>query len=220
MYPLGRMYYWFSSRTGPDRAMIVLTENRRVEVNYRDQSDTFKIRDTKAADVLCVVTFIPKTEGEWRGEYYNEVADRLGYIPQNKGETLEGFIARVVDTKQREEDEERAILADPVRLLERLLKNRDWYYVYSDDHRVWLAGEAVSKQIQELIPKVPAEKVVEFWKQYAPDDMKDNPPVALALGGLSNTCAKSFAEIPDDQLRDLRENATASDMLDELEARV
>lgn len=30
----------------------------------------------------------------------------------------------------------------------------------------------------------------------------------------------AFAEIPDEELRDLRENATASDMLDELEGRI
>jgi hypothetical protein len=30
----------------------------------------------------------------------------------------------------------------------------------------------------------------------------------------------AFSEIPDDALRDLRENATASDMLDEIEARM
>lgn len=31
-----------------------------------------------------------------------------------------------------------------------LLKTHDWYYNYSDDHRVWRAGEEEYKKIMEL----------------------------------------------------------------------
>ncbi len=30
------------------------------------------------------------------------------------------------------------------------LDRHDWYYYFSDDHRVWCAGEAASKEIIEL----------------------------------------------------------------------
>jgi len=38
--------------------------------------------------------------------------------------------------------------------LERLLRNHDWFYAYSDDYRVWSAGEGRSREIRELVQKL------------------------------------------------------------------
>lgn len=38
--------------------------------------------------------------------------------------------------------------------LESLLKEHDWYYAYSDDHRVWKRGEEERKVIGELTARL------------------------------------------------------------------
>lgn len=34
------------------------------------------------------------------------------------------------------------------------LNSHDWYYMYSDDHRVWSAGERDRKRLQELSKQI------------------------------------------------------------------
>lgn len=46
----------------------------------------------------------------------------------------------------------------------KLLQCHDWYYVFSDDHRVWLAGEAQYKRIMELSKLY--DPTLEIFRQY------------------------------------------------------
>jgi hypothetical protein len=43
---------------------------------------------------------------------------------------------------------------DKVALLKHLIDTHDWYYAFSDDHRVWSAGEAASKRISQLLEEL------------------------------------------------------------------
>jgi hypothetical protein len=49
-----------------------------------------------------------------------------------------------------------------------LLKSHDWYYSYSDDHRVWKDGELKARQLQEL--QQAHDPDFQVWNQYAPQD--------------------------------------------------
>lgn len=45
-----------------------------------------------------------------------------------------------------------------------LLKIHDWYYVFSDDHRVWKAGEEQYKKIMALAKE--HDPSFEIFRQY------------------------------------------------------
>jgi hypothetical protein len=53
---------------------------------------------------------------------------------------------------------------------ENQLKNMDWYYAFSDDHRVWCAGEAAIaelKTLRENLSKEDAARATKLWEQYS-----------------------------------------------------
>jgi len=48
-----------------------------------------------------------------------------------------------------------------------MLKNFDWYYNMSDDHRVWRAGEAANARIREVAKTSDVHKeLYEFWSKH------------------------------------------------------
>lgn len=54
-------------------------------------------------------------------------------------------------------------------LYEHLLKNHDWTYAYSDDHRVWCSGEAARKrinQLKEMLSTENMDKAEKLFKKY------------------------------------------------------
>jgi len=55
--------------------------------------------------------------------------------------------------------------------LESLLKNHDWNYAWSDDNRVYRAGQDVQDQITSLVKKLGDEGKT-LYNKYAPSDMK------------------------------------------------
>lgn len=59
---------------------------------------------------------------------------------------------------------------DPWAEYERLLKNHDWTFEMSDDHRVWEAGRAAQERLirlKELLCTVNKERAMEMWRLYA-----------------------------------------------------
>jgi hypothetical protein len=55
--------------------------------------------------------------------------------------------------------------------LEHRLQNHDWYYAFSDDHRVWQAGEASRRILLNLMSeavKIDAYKARKMFARYAP----------------------------------------------------
>jgi hypothetical protein len=55
--------------------------------------------------------------------------------------------------------------------LENLLKQHDWYYAWSDDSRVFKAGNAVQNQINSLIDQL-GQEGKDLYNKYVPSDMK------------------------------------------------
>ena len=52
------------------------------------------------------------------------------------------------------------------------LKNHDWYYEYSDDHRVWSNGSRERSKIKGLMSKLPKQYAAELYNKYAPEQFK------------------------------------------------
>lgn len=55
--------------------------------------------------------------------------------------------------------------------LEKRLKDHDWYYAYSDDHRVWMSGEKSRALLLGLLgeaAKVDVYKARKMFGKYAP----------------------------------------------------
>jgi hypothetical protein len=63
-----------------------------------------------------------------------------------------------------------------------LLKSHDWYYDYSDDHRVWRAGSAAYSQLRGMQKNLDPQG--EIWNKYAPDDYKIKPPAPADINPL------------------------------------
>jgi hypothetical protein len=56
-------------------------------------------------------------------------------------------------------------------------KNFDWYYNYSDDHRVWRSGEAASKQLLEESKTDPIKsKIYTDWCIYINSSRRNEQP--------------------------------------------
>lgn len=56
----------------------------------------------------------------------------------------------------------------PLEELELCLRHHDWYYQYSDDHRVWTSGESAWHRIEELKTKVTSSEYATLLDKYAP----------------------------------------------------
>lgn len=59
---------------------------------------------------------------------------------------------------------------DDWELYEHLLSVMDWYYAFSDDHRVWCAGEAAISRLRTLreeLSKSDKDRADKLWEKYA-----------------------------------------------------
>jgi hypothetical protein len=68
-----------------------------------------------------------------------------------------------------EERQERRF-PDKVTLLKHLIDTHDWYYHFSDDHRVWSSGEAAGRRIKLLLEELKDShpEVKKYYEEKAP----------------------------------------------------
>lgn len=104
----------------------------------------------------------------WETEngYYTEGSG----IWTSKNKTVESAVIAHNSLLQKTKDHEIFLEKNPFDNLEEQLKKHDWFYHYSDDHRVWSNGEKHWKIIRKLIEQIPTEKVLQLWEKYAPKD--------------------------------------------------
>jgi hypothetical protein len=195
MFKIGSLYYWFNHGRstprrgakkctcgkpiancdgwhGPKATTVVMLDGTFIEMDFTNYNDMNKIKGINAELVAGTITRVP-ADNRWSGEYGKTYSLSCGYMSGEANETKEEFAARLLKAQADDEAEEAAIKADPAKELERLLTNRDWYYHYSDDHSVWLGGEATTRRMMALIEKVPADKVKELWGTCkVPEDIK------------------------------------------------
>lgn len=65
-------------------------------------------------------------------------------------------------------------------MLVKALKGHDWYYSYSDDHRVWDRGRQASERIGSLMEQYTAEAgaraAAELWNSHCPKGFRRQVP--------------------------------------------
>jgi hypothetical protein len=71
-----------------------------------------------------------------------------------------GFLEELLPGKEMPQEEKD---------LERCLKNHDWWYVMSDDHRSWQYGAANLDRIENLCRVVQKEVAQRLWDKHAPE---------------------------------------------------
>lgn len=58
-----------------------------------------------------------------------------------------------------------------------LCRQHDWYYAYSDDHRVWLRGEEATRAMEQLVKDQPKLRSIYaefvFWIN---QEVRGEPP--------------------------------------------
>jgi hypothetical protein len=166
MDKIGRLYYWTHTKNGPKLGAIIYPE-KVIRLDFTTHEAITKI--SKADAMSAVATAIKSNDG-WSAEYIGP----RGNTRWVSGKSLPEVARKVRIQKTNDFTEENTIKNDPVLHLERELSCHDWYYAFSDDHSVWLGGEAHSKLIQKLIKLVPVEKAKELWAKYAPEDVVYN----------------------------------------------
>jgi len=65
---------------------------------------------------------------------------------------------------------------DKLQTLEKLLKNHDWFYQYSDDHRVYESGYRESNTINKVIEALKdaglSKEAYTLYEKYLPEPLK------------------------------------------------
>lgn len=59
-------------------------------------------------------------------------------------------------------------LQDPLEQLDKLMRQHDWYYNMSDDHRVWVAGRAQWERIESYKELVGEQAWQSKWQEHCP----------------------------------------------------
>ncbi len=71
----------------------------------------------------------------------------------------------------------RLALNEDIETFKKLLKNHDWYYMYSDDQKAWSSGDEeaqeINNQIQSL-KKRGVKDVMEIYRNFCPDNYIDD----------------------------------------------
>lgn len=155
--------HWFSSKYGPEYATFLMEDGTIETFNYRTEGHRWQRWNRK--DEIVAKWWELKNEKGWSVEYVgprgNTVYEHYDNIDR---ETCQNMMAR----KALREAIEREIQNDPKRLLERTLRQHDWYYFYSDDGAVYNGGSRNADKIFELEQLVPVEVAVELWNKYCP----------------------------------------------------
>ena len=56
--------------------------------------------------------------------------------------------------------------------LVKLLKEHDWWFEMSDDHRVWLRGNRELSEINSCMRKINEDEAIVLWNKYCPEHFK------------------------------------------------
>lgn len=84
------------------------------------------------------------------------------------GIDVEAEVQARVEARKKAEDGDDVVLL----VLSQRLREHDWTYQYSDDHRYWRAGEASWKRILELLRRARSEGKTEearaLWVEHCP----------------------------------------------------
>lgn len=170
MFPvMQQMRYWFNPKPtgGPRKGFVVMLDGKLVPVDYSSY-DAYRVASQVDQDKAAGVIHGAAKKAGVSGVWMNDVTGYLRYENAGKEENPKSLAKRMLEAKAKEEREELELRADPVRYLESILKDRDWYSHFSDDHGVWAAGMAEDRLIGELKEKMAPEVFKALMDKYMP----------------------------------------------------
>lgn len=155
--PIAQHVWHFLGKVGHEFALVFESE----VIDVVAGSPWTKLLDR--SDLVGLVSKAPATG--WGGRLALPGGGN-GYVPAQESKeaavaALRAKRAEVLADAERE-------ATDPIYALEKLLKHYDWYSHYSDDHRVWSAGERDSRRLQELLKIVPEDVGKALVEKYHP----------------------------------------------------
>lgn len=153
------IYNWLRNPNGP-KQFILITKSHDIEIET-----IHNLEGIKEEDVIGVLMVIP-FDNTWMYKYMGPrgcKTERRGFKASN-----EARAALLVD---RDNDfyKEEQIQNSEEALLERALKEHDWYYDFSDDGRVFRNGEASYNKLIKIFRTVDKEKALALWAKHAPE---------------------------------------------------
>lgn len=151
-------YYHRRERNAVKKGALLFDDGTYFEFDLSNE-ESFIAAEKKVKEAVGFVW-------ETKEDFYAEGID--GWV--TKKNTLQDAADSYFKIAKEKKEHEEFLANNPDADLEEQLKCHDWYYQYSDDHRVWCGGEAHWRKIKGLIEKVPVDKVKELWAKYAPKD--------------------------------------------------
>lgn len=115
-------------------------------------------------DVVALFMYLPRFN-EWAASWWT----LDGSCPRHQSaDVADELISVVIHEQEDEIDRINRIENDPLFALEDAMKRHDWYYHFSDDHRVWSSGEGNAKRIGKLSRSVPKKEFDRLMEKYCP----------------------------------------------------
>ena len=154
-------YNYFGRMPGHDFVLVFLS--RAIPV-----TSVKDLGRMERADFVGMLKTAPGLSG-WHGYTVDESGRAHGLADRcPDAETAAQALRQLHFQTRVEYQAEQERLKDPAYALEKALKAHDWYSSYSDDFRVYSAGEASLDVIRDLLKKVDEETANRLWDQYAP----------------------------------------------------
>lgn len=133
------------------------------EIPFDMKNDPEAVKKLDMEEAVAMVLYCPKPNT------YSARWVRLDETNASASGETRAEVNRKAIQKQRDEEEYKAKFdSDPEFAYEEMLKRADWYYSYSDDHRIWAAGERYFDKMNELGFKLPEFTRNELYNKYCP----------------------------------------------------
>jgi hypothetical protein len=159
---INEIHYWLRSPNGP-KTFILITKSHDIEI--KTIHDLEGIKEESVIGVLMVIPF----DNTWMYKYRGP----RGYKTEKRGfKTPNEARAALLVDRDDDFNTEEQIQSNDETLLERALKEHDWYYGFSDDGRVFRRGEASYTELVKIFNRTDREKALALWAKYAPKDFK------------------------------------------------
>lgn len=159
---INEIYYWLRSPNGPKTFILVTTSH---DVEVKNINDLNGIKEENVIGVLMVIPF----DNTWMYKYMGP----RGYKTERRGfKTSDEARAALLIDRDNDFHVEEQIQSNDEALLERALKEHDWYYGFSDDGRVFRRGEASYIELIKIFHKTDRKKALALWAKHAPEEFK------------------------------------------------
>lgn len=167
-------HYWFNlhldgqaAPDAPSLGALVYKDESTLFLDFKVSTDRNRIYEDLRKDSVGLALF-SGIHGLWSVTLLPKKFPSSVFSVHAQDESLEQAVALAFGEIRKFEEAERMVRDNPELHLERELASHDWFYHNSDDHTVFVRGEAQGRLIQEILQKVTPEAGRFLWEKYAP----------------------------------------------------